>query len=180
MLPGLNGMDLLTIIRKLNITVPVILLTALSQLEYKVQGMDCGADDYITKPFEMKELLARIRMIMRRNTSGFDPGNSTLTMGSLELNTLDFTISCTGSGRNMQLSKKEFHMLEYFMRNPGQVLSREQITLRVWGYDSETEYNNVDVYISYLRKKLMFVRSDAQIVAVRGIGYKLEEGSRND
>ena len=180
MLPGLNGMDLLTIIRKLNITVPVILLTALSQLEYKVQGMDCGADDYITKPFEMKELLARIRMIMRRNTSGFDPGNSTLTMGSLELNTLDFTISCTGSGRNVQLSKKEFHMLEYFMRNPGQVLSREQITLRVWGYDSETEYNNVDVYISYLRKKLMFVRSDAQIVAVRGIGYKLEEGSRND
>lgn len=180
MLPGLNGMDLLTIIRKLNITVPVILLTALSQLEYKVQGMDSGADDYITKPFEMKELLARIRMIMRRNTSGFDPGNSTLTMGSLELNTLDFTISCTGSGRNMQLSKKEFHMLEYFMRNPGQVLSREQITLRVWGYDSETEYNNVDVYISYLRKKLMFVRSDAQIVAVRGIGYKLEEGSRND
>ena len=180
MLPGLNGMDLLTIIRKLNITVPVILLTALSQLEYKVQGMDCGADDYITKPFEMKELLARIRMIMRRNTSSFDPGNSTLTMGSLELNTLDFTISCTGSGRNVQLSKKEFHMLEYFMRNPGQVLSREQITLRVWGYDSETEYNNVDVYISYLRKKLMFVRSDAQIVAVRGIGYKLEEGSRND
>ena len=173
MLPRLSGIDVLTITRKLKINVPIILLTAMSQLENKIEGMDSGADDYITKPFEMKELFARIRMIARRSTGSDSDKDNVVTCGDLELDTGSHSLKCTLSGKSIPLAGKEYHMLEFFMRNPGQVLSRDQITLRVWGYDSEAEYNNVDVYISYLRKKLLFLKTEARIAAVRGVGYKL-------
>lgn len=177
MLPGLSGLDVLSIARKLKINVPVILLTALSQLQDKIEGMDSGADDYITKPFEMKELLARIRMVTRRQRPQEERSNTSLEVGDLILDTTSFTLSSTSGNRNVRLAKKEFYMMEYLMRNPGQVLTREQITMRVWGYESDAEYNNVDVYISYLRKKMQFVETTVRILAVRGVGYKLEEPS---
>lgn len=177
MLPGLSGLDVLSIARKLKINVPIILLTALSQLQDKIEGMDSGADDYITKPFEMKELLARIRMVTRRQRPSEEVPDTTLKAGDLMLDTASFTLSSASGSRSVRLAKKEFYMLEYLMRNPGQVLTREQITMRVWGYESDAEYNNVDVYISYLRKKMQFVGTRVRILAVRGVGYKLEEPS---
>jgi DNA-binding response OmpR family regulator len=150
----------------------VILLTARSTLDDKVGGIDLGADDYMTKPFAMKELLARIRMVSRRGKS--ETVDLCLREGDLVLDTQTYTLSCASGARNVRLPAKEYQMLEYFMRNPGQILSRDQITERVWGYDSEAEYNNADVYVSFLRKKLKFIRSSAVIRAVRGVGYQLE------
>ena len=174
MLPGLSGIDVLTIVRRMKVTIPIILVTALSQLEDKITGMDSGADDYITKPFEMQELLARIRMIDRRNSMSRDIQSNRLTVSDLSLDTDRFFITCEDSGKSVQRAGKEFHILEYLMRNSGQIMTRDQITLRVWGYESDAEYNNVDVYISYLRKKLQYVGTSVRIVAVRGVGYKLE------
>ena len=174
MLPGLSGIDVLTIVRRMKVTIPIILVTALSQLEDKITGMDSGADDYITKPFEMQELLARIRMIARRNITSRDVKSNRLTVSDLSLDTDSFFITCEDTGKSVQLAGKEFYILEYLMRNSGQIMTRDQITLRVWGYESDAEYNNVDVYISYLRKKLQYVGASVKIVAVRGVGYKLE------
>ncbi len=179
MLPGLGGLDVLSIVRKLKIDVPIILLTALSQLQDKIEGMDSGADDYITKPFETKELLARIRMVTRRQKSQEEAESQSLKVGDLILNTANFTMSSTAGNRNVRLAKKEFYMMEYLMRNPEQILTRDQITMRVWGYESDAEYNNVDVYISYLRKKMQFVETCVRIQSIRGVGYKLE-GTPND
>lgn len=177
MLPEIGGIDVLTIARKLNLTIPIILVSALSQLENKIEGMDSGADDYVTKPFEMQELLARIRMVTRRQRASDDCNANILKAGDLILDILTLKMGCCENHRTVQLAKKEYHMLEYLMANCGQVLTREQITLRVWGYESETEYNNVDVYISYLRKKMKYVKTHANILTVRGMGYKLEEGN---
>lgn len=173
-LPRLNGIDVLSIARKLGINTPVILLTALSQLEDKIEGMDSGADDYITKPFEMKELMARIRMVTRRQ-SGAPTDSGILKVGNLVLDTSSHCARNDESDRNVQLARKEFHLLEYMMRNVDYVLTREQITTRVWGYDSDSEYNNVDVYISYLRKKFAFLKVNVQITSVRCVGYRLQE-----
>lgn len=180
MIPVLDGLDVMDIVRKLKIDVPIILVTALSQLEDKIEGMDSGADDYITKPFEMKELLARIRMVLRRKGSQSSINPNIVSVGNLILDISAMSISCRDNSKTMQLASKEFHMLEYLMRNEGQVLSRDAITLKVWGYELEAEYNNVDVYISYLRKKLIYLDVDVQITAVRGIGYKLGVSTRND
>lgn len=174
MLPGLSGIDVLTIVRRMKVTIPIILVTALSQLEDKITGMDSGADDYITKPFEMQELLARIRMISRRNSMTREVKSNRLTVSDLSLDADSFFITSGDTGKSVQLAGKEFHILEYLMRNSGQIMTRDQITLRVWGYESDAEYNNVDVYISYLRKKLQYVGTSVKIVAVRGVGYKLE------
>ena len=151
---------------------PVILLTARSAVEDKVVGMDMGADDYLTKPFAMPELLARIRMVARRGAGGGI--DHRLKAGDLILDTQTYTLSCADSSRSVRLGAKEYQLMEYMMRNVNQVLSREQITQRVWGYDADAEYNNVDVYVSFLRKKMKFVKSEARISAVRGVGYELE------
>ncbi len=134
--------------------------------------MDLGADDYLTKPFAMQELLARIRMVARRG-AGSAPDNR-LKYGDLILDTQNYLLSSSQGSRSVRLGAKEYQLMEYLMRNPNQILSREQITLRVWGYDTEAEYNNVDVYISFLRKKLKFVQSETKISSVRGVGYELE------
>ena len=174
MLPVYDGLEVLRRIRKQEMDVPVIMLTARSTIEDKVGGMDLGADDYLTKPFAMPELLARIRMVSRRKA-----GNSIdnrLKAGDLILDTQTYTLSCTNNNRSVRLGAKEYQLMEYLIRNAGQIISREQITQRVWGYDTDAEYNNVDVYVSFLRKKMKFVQSEAKISSVRGVGYELEAG----
>lgn len=175
MLPVYDGLEVLRRIRKQGIDVPVILLTARSTVEDKVGGMDLGADDYLTKPFAMPELLARIRMVVRRGAgSGAD---HRLRACDLILDTQTYTLECAAGSRSVRLGAKEYQLMEYLMRNAGQILSREQITRRVWGYDADAEYNNVDVYVSFLRKKMKFVQSASKISAVRGVGYELEAGA---
>ena len=172
MLPVYDGLEVLRRIRKQGMDVPVILLTARSTIEDKVGGMDLGADDYLTKPFAMPELLARIRMVSRRGAGS--AADHRLRAGDLVLDTQTYTLSCANNDRSVRLGAKEYQLMEYLMRNADQVLSREQITQRVWGYDADAEYNNVDVYVSFLRKKIKFVQSAAKISAVRGVGYELE------
>lgn len=171
MLPKMNGLDVLARLRREESDVLVILLTARSELSDKVNGMDRGADDYLTKPFETDELLARIRMITRRN--GRVERDNNLHARTLTLNTGTHAIASERTGRTVKLGSKEYFMLEYLMINQQQVLTREQITEKVWGFDADAEYNNVDVYISFLRKKLNFIGEQGCIASVRGVGYIL-------
>ena len=163
-----NGFDITREVRKKGIRTPILMLTAKSDIDDKVTGLDCGADDYLTKPFMTKELLARIRALSRRNIHSPD---GTLTFGDISLN--PGASSLSSGENNVRLSEKELRILEYLISNQGQILTREQIALKVWGYDSDTEYNNVEVYISFVRKKLHFVKSKTEIKAVRGMGYEL-------
>lgn len=170
MMPKMDGLTLLKTIRKQGNPVPVLLLTAKSEIDDKVEGLDAGANDYLTKPFAAKELLARIRAMTRESTVAV---NSSLHMGNLSLDLATFTLSSpTGSFR---LANKEFQMLEMLMGNPGQLISSERFLERIWGYDSEVEINVVWVYISYLRKKLTSLDANVQIKAARNAGYFLEE-----
>ena len=170
MLPGRNGFDITKEVRRDGIRTPIILLTAKSELDDKVTGLDYGADDYLTKPFMTKELLARIRALLRRNGNTVD---GTLSYGDLELDKNTVSLSCKSNGQSIRLSEKEYRLMEYMIVNGGQVLTREQLALKIWGYESEAEYNNVEVYMSFSRKKLSFIDSKVEIKAVRGIGYEL-------
>lgn len=173
MLPKMNGADVLRELRREKIFTPVIMLTAKSTLEDKLSSFDLGADDYITKPFQFKELLARIRAVSRRQGEITD---SVITVGDLALDTRLCEISCTSTGQTMRLSAKEFQLLEYLMKNRRQVITKEQFIEKVWGFESDAEYNSVEVYISFVRKKMNFIGcTSAKIRAVRGIGYVLEE-----
>ncbi len=170
MLPGKSGIDVTRQVRARGIHVPILMLTAKSELEDKVAGLDCGADDYLTKPFLSQELLARLRALCRR-ASGSSIG--LLSYGDITLSQRNYLLSCTATGKSVRLSEKEYHILEYLLANQGQVLSREQFALKVWGYENEAEYNNVEVYLSFVRKKLAFIGSSVTIKAVRGLGYEL-------
>lgn len=170
MLPGMNGYEIARQARCKGITTPILMLTAKAELDDKVAGLDSGADDYLTKPFMTKELLARLRALGRR-TLGTADGTLTFADITLDLGTL--TLTCTANGQSVRLSEKEYHILEYFIANSGHILTREQLALKIWGYDSEAEYNNVEVYMSFTRKKLAFVESKAEIKAVRSVGYEL-------
>lgn len=170
MLPEMNGYDIALNARKFGIKTPILMLTAKSDLDDKVKGLDCGADDYLTKPFMTKELLARLRAMSRRN-GGFSDGKASFGDISLDFGTSSLT--CTENSRSVRLSEKEYKILEYLINNSGQILTREQLALKVWGYDSESEYNNVEVYMSFARKKLSFVESKTEIKAIRGLGYEL-------
>lgn len=169
MMPKMDGISVLKKIRSENIDVPVLLLTAKSEIDDKVGGLDAGADDYLTKPFAMKELLARVRSITRRHGEVTD---STLKCGDLSLDTLSYILS--SGEKSVRLQNKEFQMLEMFMKSPGQIFSADQFMDKNWGYDSDTELNVVWVYISYIRKKLTEIGSTVKIKAVRGVGYTLE------
>ncbi len=170
MMPKLDGLSVLKEIRKQKNPIPVLFLTARSEIDDKVEGLDAGANDYLTKPFAAKELLARIRAMTRENT---DAVNSSLHMGNLTLDLAAFTLS-SPSG-SFRLANKEFQILEMMMGNPGQLIPSERFLERIWGYDSEVEVNVVWVYISYLRKKLTALGATVQIKAVRNAGYFLEE-----
>lgn len=170
MMPKMDGLTVLKTIRSHGNSVPVLLLTARSEIDDRVEGLDCGADDYLTKPFSMKELLARIRAMTRRKT---DTTDSVLKYSDIELNRSTYQLS--SKGKELRLASKEYQMLEMLMVNPGQIISANQFMDRIWGYDSEAEMNVVWVYISYLRKKLASIDSSVQIKATRGLGYSLEE-----
>lgn len=170
MLPGINGYEVTKQARQSGVRTPILMLTAKSELDDKVMGLDIGADDYLTKPFMTKELLARIRALGRRNINTPD---GTLTFGDIYLDTNTSTLYCNTGGQSVRLGEKEYRILEYLIVNNGQILTREQFAVKIWGYDNEAEYNNVEVYMSFTRKKLAFVKSKTEIKAVRGIGYEL-------
>lgn len=170
MMPKLDGLSVLKKIRSEGNTIPVLLLTAKSEIDDRVEGLDCGADDYLTKPFASKELLARIRAMTRRQPELQD---TVLRLGNLSLNRADFTLS--GPDGSVRLANKEFQMMEMLLGNPGQVIPTERFMEKVWGYDSESEINVVWVYISGLRKKMTTLGTSIQIKAARGVGYSLEE-----
>lgn len=170
MLPGINGYEVARKARAHGVVTPILMLTAKSELDDKVNGLDSGADDYLTKPFMTKELLARLRALGRR-TLGFADG--ILSFGDISLDTSTFTLSCKANGQCVRLSEKEYRILEYMIANRGQILTREQLAVKIWGFESDAEYNNVEVYMSFTRKKLDFVEAKTEIKAVRGIGYEL-------
>lgn len=173
MLPGINGYEIAKKSRLKGITTPILMLTAKAELDDKVAGLDSGADDYLTKPFMTKELLARLRALGRRNQNTVD---GVLTYGDITLDTNTLTLSCLAGGQSVRLSEKEYKILEYFIANSSQILTREQLALKIWGFESEAEYNNVEVYISFTRRKLTFVGAKTEIKAVRGVGYELRCG----
>ncbi|WP_026506723.1 response regulator transcription factor [Butyrivibrio sp. MC2013] len=171
MMPGMNGYDVARKTREGGITIPILMLTAKSQLEDKVTGLDCGADDYLTKPFETDELLARLRALSRRTGGSYK--DDALRYGDLSLDSATATLSCSKSGQSVRLGEKELKILDYMMTNQGRIMTREQLAVKIWGYEDESEYNNVEVYMSFTRKKLAFVGSEVEIKAVRGLGYEL-------
>lgn len=170
MMPKIDGITVLKEIRKKGNLIPVLLLTAKSEVDDKVEGLDAGANDYLAKPFHSKELLARIRAMTRVQTG---QTGSILKMGNVTLNRAAFELS-TSKG-SFRLANKEFQMIELMMSNPGVLISAERFMEKIWGYDSEAEINVVWVYISYLRKKLAALHADIHIKAARNAGYSLEE-----
>lgn len=170
MMPKVDGITVLKEIRKKGNLIPVLLLTAKSEVDDKVEGLDAGANDYLAKPFHSKELLARIRAMTRIRTG---QSSSTLQLGNVVLNRATFELS-TPKG-SFRLANKEFQMMELLMSNPDTLISSERFMEKIWGYDSEAEINVVWVYISYLRKKLAALHANIQIKVSRSLGYSLEE-----
>lgn len=169
MMPKMSGIQVLKRLRAQGVNTPVIILTAKSEVEDKITGLDAGADDYLTKPFAMGELLARLRAMTRRRAD-YQP--NTITIGNVRLDRETYELS-TSCG-NIRLVGKEFQMLEMLMSNEGRLISVEQFMQRIWGYDTETESSVVWVYISNLRKKLASLSADVEIKATRNMGYSLE------
>ncbi len=175
MLPGINGFDIARTVRREGIQTPILMLTAKSDTDDKVSGLDSGADDYLTKPFETKELLARIRAQLRRNNIQKIDDTGNLVSGDLKLDRNRSMLLNTENGMDVRLSEKELHIMEIFLLNEGTIVGKEQLAVKIWGYDNEAEYNNVEVYISFTRKKLQFLASKMEIKAVRGLGYELRK-----
>lgn len=170
MLPKMDGISILKNIRKEGISTPVILLTAKGEITDKVRGLDSGADDYLAKPFASEELLARIRALSRRKGEVIPDG--TLKFADIELNTQ--TLKLSKGGKEVKITLKESELLEFLITRKGMTTSKELIIEKLWGYDSDAEDNHVEVYISFLRKKLQFLNSEASINTVRNLGYILE------
>lgn len=168
MLPGLPGLDILKKIRKEKIQTPVLILTARTQVEQKVRGLDAGADDYLTKPFAIEELLARVRALRRRGT-----GEAAGVLQVEDLILDPATREVTRGGQRVELTAKEYALLEYMMRNAGRVLTRPMIAEHVWNLDFDTFTNVIDVYVNYLRNKIDRGRDRKLIQTVRGSGYVL-------
>ena len=169
MMPKVDGITVLKTIRENGNSIPVIMLTAKSELEDKVIGLDCGADDYLTKPFEVKELLARLRAITRRKETVTD---NVLTFGNITLNRTNFELSSEKG--SYKLTNKEFQMLEMLMSTPSNIISADTFMDKIWGYDTDSDISVVWVYISYLRKKLAKLDADVEIKVTRNVVYSLE------
>lgn len=172
MLPKINGIEILKEIRNNNIDTKVIMLTAKSSLDDKLVGFENGANDYITKPFHMEELIARVNVQLRNNEKNIN--KDILKFGDIELNVRTSTITCIKNNESINISYKEFMILEYLMNNSNQIISKEQIYDKIWGIDNYFESNNLEAYLSFVRKKLKTIDSDVTIKAIRGMGYKLE------
>lgn len=169
MMPLLDGISVLKEIRHDGLELPVVMLTAKSEIDDKVLGLDSGADDYVTKPFVAKELIARIKAVTRRKSETESPN---LTFENITLNRS--TCELSSDKARIRLANKEYQMLEMFMSNPKQIISPDRFMEKIWGFDSDTEQNVVWVYISYLRKKLTTVGANVKIKAARNMGYSLE------
>ena len=172
MLPGMDGFSVLNKIRKEGLHTPVMMLAARGELEDRVRGLETGADYYLPKPFEKKELIACLRAITRRRK---ETVIRELSCGDISLSEKDGSLACSATGKQIRLSAKEYQLMEFFLRNPGQILPRETITDRIWGLESAAEYNNLEVYVSFLRKKLAFLGAKTAIRTTRGLGYSLEK-----
>lgn len=172
MLPGMDGFAVLRELRKEKVSTPVLMLTARTALEDRLTGLDSGADYYLPKPFESAELVSCLRAITRRGSH--EPMMS-LSFGDIALEQKDARLRNTENAREVRLGAKEYQLMELFLRNPAQILAKETIQDRVWGLESDAEYNNTEVYVSFLRKKLAFIGSRMKIRAARGLGYSLEE-----
>ncbi len=171
MLPKKNGFEILKTLKEEKIKTPIIILTAKSELDDKLNGLENGADDYITKPFHMKELIARVKIILKRSTNLEDTNN--LKYGDLELDLSTGKLKC--NDKEVSINGKELNLMELLLINKEQIMSKEVLTDKIWGYDNDAEYNTVEVYISFLRKKISLLGSKTKISTIRGIGYKLEE-----
>ena len=170
MLPGKNGFDILKTLKKEKIKAPIIIVTAKYEIEDKLNGLENGADDYITKPFHIKELLARVKLSIRRKNDIED--TNLLKFEDLMLDKDSGILSC--DEKNIQISGKELNLMEFLLINRNKTIDRETIANKIWGFDSDSDYNNVEVYISFLRKKLKLLKTIVKINTVRGLGYKLE------
>ena len=171
MLPGMDGFGVVRTLRREKVATPVLMLTARSEVTDRVEGLDCGADYYLTKPFEPRELLACIRALTRRQPELRN--TDALEYGDLRLEKSSFTLSC--GDRSLRLSRKEFDIMELLMLNRELVITKENLLLKIWGYESDAEDNNVEVYISFLRKKLEHLYSGVKIKTIRMVGYCLEK-----
>ena len=171
MLPGMDGFTVLERLRREGIRTPVMMLTARGDLQDRIRGLEGGADYYLPKPFQMGELVACLRAITRR---GDGAPVMALSYGGVSLTEREAKLSCESTGKSVKLGAKEYQLMELFLRNPGQILPKETLIERVWGFESDAEYNNLEVYVSFLRKKLTFVGAQVKIKASRGLGYALE------
>ena len=171
MLPGMDGFTVLDRIRAEGVRTPVLMLTARGDLQDRIRGLEGGADYYLPKPFQMGELVACLRAITRR---GDGAPVMALSYGGVSLTEREAKLSCESTGKSVKLGAKEYQLMELFLRNPGQILPKETLIERVWGFESDAEYNNLEVYVSFLRKKLTFVGAQVKIKASRGLGYALE------
>lgn len=169
MMPGRDGIDVLAALRKNGCKTPVLLLTAKTQVEDRIRGLDAGADDYLPKPFDMGELLARVRAMLRRREE-FHP--DLISFGDLTLNMQSGTLSCNET--ELALPRQEYRLMEQLMTNHHIFLSSEDLLIKAWGYDAGNDINSVWLYISYLRKRLAGMNSQVEIVSKRSIGYRLE------
>ena len=172
MLPKINGIEILKEIRNNNIDAKVIMLTAKSSLDDKLFGFENGANDYVTKPFHIEELIARVNVQLRSNEKNIN--KDIIKYGDIGLNVRTSTIICTKNNETINISYIELMILEYLINNSNQIISKEQIYDKIWGIDTDFESNNLEAYLSFVRKKLKIIGSDVTIKAIRGVGYKLE------
>ncbi len=173
MLPKINGLDILKEIKENDINAKVIMLTAKSELDDKLKGFGAGADDYVTKPFHIEELIARVNVQLRNK--GKSKIKDTLEYSDLSLNIRTSTLTCKNTNESINIPYREFLLLEYLMNNKKQIISKEQIYDKVWGIDTDYESNNLEAYLSFLRKKIKIIGSKVNIKAVRNLGYKMED-----
>lgn len=172
MLPKLNGFEILKEIRNKNINSKVIMLTAKAMLDDKLTGFESGADDYVTKPFHIEELVARINVQLRKKSNRVN--TDYIEYSDLKLNIKNSTLVCTTTNESIELVCKEFLLLEYLINNSNQIVSKDILYDKVWGLDNEIESNNLEAYISFIRRKINAIGSIVKIKAIRGLGYKLE------
>ena len=171
MLPGMDGFAILDRLRAERVKTPVMMLTARGDVQDRIRGLEGGADYYLPKPFQMQELIACLRAITRR---GDGAPMMALAYGGVSLSEKDARLQNDATGQSVKLGAKEYQLMELFLRNPGQILPKETLIERVWGYESDAEYNNLEVYVSFLRKKLAFIAAPIKLKATRGMGYSIE------
>lgn len=170
MMPEMNGFEVVRSARNAGVKTPILILSAKSEVDDKITGLDSGADDYLAKPFQMRELHARLRALARRGTNIQD---DSIHFADLSLNVSTAMLGCSTTGQNVCLGEKELKILEYMIGNQGKIMTRDQLAIKIWGFDNEAEYNNVEVYMTFTRKKLHFVGTKVEIKAIRGLGYEL-------